>query len=1143
MFKKAKLYSLLALIVASTVVGLVSFPQTANAQEQDLTPWDDLRVLNDANTVTLTHIVSYCMVGTSKNNTSDNTGTDIAPTQNNIRDGDWFTRFDKKSNETDNQFAYRSYAIPAGYGIEEAGDDGKIACNDDSFNVSQRFISLGGWSDNKTAACDIGFRMEGKGGNDDGDNRGYANCLAFDESNSNKLYLGQIRSDRGDEDPLDGSLLQLLPRGENKTGGYGYNDIQLYLLYKVAFTGPCGANIIGPSSTTSGYGKTLIVNKSGTPPIEVDYDLPDGNKDKEVPVYYGTAIKCSDLPGLMADTAPAYGAWMRDHQDGAESANTEYTGGTSVSTCQITGIGWLVCPLFTFLADITDGTYRILESFLKLQPVNMQLDSDTNGTYRAWKIMRDFANVVFVIAFLFIVFSQITSIGISNYGLKRLLPKLVVAAVLVNVSYFMCAVLVDLSNILGAQLNSLLSNIADSIIPPDNETTLNSDGSDILWQSIVKNALAVGIGAGLIASTTVTLPLVGAALLFILPIIVTVVIVMVLRQAAIILLIFISPLAFVALLLPNTESYFKKWQQLLKTMLLLYPMVALTFGGGALASAVLMASATSYNDLSALHGIAAAAVRILPLVLIPTLMKIASGAFGKITGMVNDKQKGWFDNARNTRMENHRYNQAQAADARSKNPNRRKSLDRFTPLGSSIRANKRKSRISDTETLLGNAYLRSAEGREDHIESAQLDTEKQIAENRIKRVVAQRADRNLVATAEEQKLGVEEAENLLARDVASRVNTNIRTDVKNSELEKQTAENSAEAAAIHSTSTRAATAAKKAELDKQTAENNLQTAVTQSVSGSVADRSQRRSELELQAAKTGADANWAGRTIEESDLSDLTKEVQTNQSATGVAQGVTTRRFNKEMADGTVDVTTALGTNPTGSAAKEVEKAVTAAKTEAGEKEVRREQQALQEHLATLPIEKRDEHLVDTAKDTTDSYEFISAVNEAARLGRDGALRSIQDNINLSGGTKAEIDSKLAIVQEAIGSNANALLAKAPHFVKGTGAFDDMDDGQLSTISKDTAKDYINYIEGLVADALSSGDTKKKAKADMVMGRFVGAMEKNYTNPAGKIKGDAGIAILESVGKISNPSVATYMNTGMSDGLRRINPSTGQIIK
>lgn len=70
--------------------------------------------------------------------------------------------------------------------------------------------------------------------------------------------------------------------------------------------------------------------------------------------------------------------------------------------------------------------------------------------------VRNYANVAFIVVFLIIIFSQVSNVGINNYGIKRMLPKLLIAAILVNISFYVCAIMVDLSNLLGAGLVELI---------------------------------------------------------------------------------------------------------------------------------------------------------------------------------------------------------------------------------------------------------------------------------------------------------------------------------------------------------------------------------------------------------------------------------------------------------------------------------------------------------------------------------------------------------------------------------------------------------------------------------------------------------------------------------------------------------------
>ena len=65
--------------------------------------------------------------------------------------------------------------------------------------------------------------------------------------------------------------------------------------------------------------------------------------------------------------------------------------------------------------------------------------------------------------FLAIIISQLTGFGISNYGIKKMLPRLIIAAILVNLSIYICQIAVDLSNILGYGLRAGLGGIGDGI--------------------------------------------------------------------------------------------------------------------------------------------------------------------------------------------------------------------------------------------------------------------------------------------------------------------------------------------------------------------------------------------------------------------------------------------------------------------------------------------------------------------------------------------------------------------------------------------------------------------------------------------------------------------------------------------------------
>lgn len=161
----------------------------------------------------------------------------------------------------------------------------------------------------------------------------------------------------------------------------------------------------------------------------------------------------------------------------------------SKTTCSpdIGPMGWIICPVVNLLATGTDQSFGIIKMFLETSP---KLTTDA-GTVKAWEAFRNIANIFFVIAFMIIVFSQVTSVGIGNYGIKKLLPRLIIAAILVNASLIVCQLAVDLSNILGNSLSSLL----DGLVPGVSVNAATGTGFMAFFGNVLTG---VGIAVGVV---------------------------------------------------------------------------------------------------------------------------------------------------------------------------------------------------------------------------------------------------------------------------------------------------------------------------------------------------------------------------------------------------------------------------------------------------------------------------------------------------------------------------------------------------------------------------------------------------------------------------------------------------------------------
>ena len=241
---------------------------------------------------------------------------------------------------------------------------------------------------------------------------------------------------------------------------------------------------------------------------------------------------------------------------------------TNQPTCydEVGGVGWLICPGTGFLANVIDGAYNIIEQLIRVEP----LPSDTESPiYVVWSYVKNITNLVFVIFLMIVIYSQLTGYGINNYGIKRVLPRLIVAAIAVNLSFIICTLAVDLSNVIGGSILGLFDKIL-------NDALANSQISDVAASTSVASIVATILGIGTVG-TVVALTFAGGVtgvLWALIPIIlsgalavISAVITMAARQALIILLAMISPLAIVCCLLPNTEKWYQKWKQILKKMM------------------------------------------------------------------------------------------------------------------------------------------------------------------------------------------------------------------------------------------------------------------------------------------------------------------------------------------------------------------------------------------------------------------------------------------------------------------------------------------------------------------------------------------------------------------------------------------------
>lgn len=326
---------------------------------------------------------------------------------------------------------------------------------------------------------------------------------------------------------------------------------------------------------------------------------------------------------------------------------TSGEGGEEADPCYSNSgaLGWIFCPIITGLGDFLNDVYTtIIENFLAIDPQLLSMIGSTgsqNGTYTAWNIFRNIANVILIIMLLVVVLSQLTGFGISNYGIKKSLPRIVALAIIINVSFIICQLAVDIANIIGYSLNDLLSSIADQVVLGSGIAGGANGIQDFLSYFLIGGGALIAAGvaaafAGWALIIPVLLVLLSGALA-----VIFLFLLLGVRQAIIVLLVALSPVIVVLFVLPNTQKLAQRGLRMFMMLLAIFPAAGLLVGGGYLASAILMSTSASMDPGAGwLLEIIALALLVVPFFLLPLLIRSGFRAADGVLGMLSARGQG-----------------------------------------------------------------------------------------------------------------------------------------------------------------------------------------------------------------------------------------------------------------------------------------------------------------------------------------------------------------------------------------------------------------------------------------------------------------------------------------------------------------------
>ncbi|MAG44889.1 hypothetical protein CL633_03295 [bacterium] len=184
-----------------------------------------------------------------------------------------------------------------------------------------------------------------------------------------------------------------------------------------------------------------------------------------------------------------------------------------------------------------------------------------------WTIVRDLVNVSFIFILLTIAFGTI--LRMPNYTIKRLLPKLIAIALLVNFSKMLCGMMIDATQILT---HFFLDAMGSGGIGGASSYTGNSLTGKIMGGLSTANIFNSGGGIEGYGVATSPAFLVNAGISMIIGAVFNIIVMLItalvfallagfyiIRIFVLWFCIILSPAAFICLIIPNLKKYWDKW--------------------------------------------------------------------------------------------------------------------------------------------------------------------------------------------------------------------------------------------------------------------------------------------------------------------------------------------------------------------------------------------------------------------------------------------------------------------------------------------------------------------------------------------------------------------------------------------------------
>jgi len=234
-----------------------------------------------------------------------------------------------------------------------------------------------------------------------------------------------------------------------------------------------------------------------------------------------------------------------------------------------------------FFGTIADVVIRIAGFFVWLPAVllNLVIDisvinmgsivNNMDAIEGSWSALRDISNLIFIFVLLYV--SIATVLRLSSFGTMRLIRNVILVALFINFSLFFTKVIIDTSNLLALEMYNRTgiadtgagNKFSEAILTATRLSTIYSlDTSNLQGSGALFNDSIAYKAEGVLSDTTRLLLITvgGSVFLLVLSFVLfAATILFANRFVTLILLMVFSPLAYLAMILPQTQGYARTW--------------------------------------------------------------------------------------------------------------------------------------------------------------------------------------------------------------------------------------------------------------------------------------------------------------------------------------------------------------------------------------------------------------------------------------------------------------------------------------------------------------------------------------------------------------------------------------------------------